>query len=325
MDIAKRLTIEQFPSLVNAFSPIKRLPKKRADSSEFVLYGTHLSRLDQVDIRQLADLGCSFLDAWHIGPQAVCLMQGKLTPSLFTFCDKHKLDLALTPESPSLFTPGVALFDMDSTLIQIECIDEIAKRVGLGDKIAHITERAMQGELDFEQSLRERVALLKGTDIGVLKEILVTLPYMSGAHALMATLRQWGWKIALASGGFTWFSDKVSEQLGLNFSRSNQLEFQDGKLTGNLIGEIIDAKKKADILVDLADFYHCELSNTVAVGDGANDLTMMEKAGLGIAYHAKPKVEKKADVAIRYSNLLGVLCVLSASFSAKGYPTHHRS
>lgn len=317
MDATKRLTIEQSPSLVNAFAPIKAFQKKSANASEFVLYGAHLPRLGQIEIRGLAELGCSFLDAWRIGPQAVCLMQGQLTPELLAFCDKQTLDFALTASSPSLFTPGVALFDMDSTLIQIECIDEIAKRVGLGDEIAQITERAMQGELDFEQSLRERVAILKGTDIRILKEILAAIPYMSGAHALMATLTHWGWKTGLASGGFTWFSDEVSQALSLDFARSNQLEFKDGKLTGNLIGEIIDAKKKADILVDLADFYHCELSNTLAVGDGANDLAMMEKAGLGIAYHAKPKVEKKAQVAIRHSDLLGVLCVLSASFKSR--------
>lgn len=317
MDTRKILTIEQHTALTRAFSPIKALQKKSANGVEFVLFSSDLARLEPVAISQLAELGCLFLDGWQIGAQAVCLMQGQLTPELFAYCDKYKLDLALKPRRLSLFTPGVALFDMDSTLIQIECIDEIAKRVGLGDKIAHITERAMQGELDFEQSLRERVAILKGTDISVLKEILVTMPYMSGAHTLMATLSHWGWKIGLASGGFTWFSDKVCEQLKLDFARSNQLEFLNGKLTGNLVGEIIDAKKKADILVDLADFYHCELSNTVAVGDGANDLAMMEKAGLGIAYHAKPKVEQRADVAIRHSNLLGVLSVLSASFKTK--------
>jgi phosphoserine phosphatase len=318
MNTTKRLTIEQSPSLVNRFSSIKTCSKKRGSVSVFVLYGRALSRFEQAQVRQLAEFGCTFIDGWYVGQEAVCLMQGELTPALFAFCDKHKLDLALKPESPTLFTPGVALFDMDSTLIQIECIDEIAKRVGLGDKIAHITERAMQGELDFEQSLRERVAILKGTDVRVLDDILAAIPYMSGAHSLMATLSHWGWKTALASGGFTWFSDRVSQTLGLDFARSNQLELRDGKLTGNLVGEIIDAKKKAGILVDLADFYHCPLSNTVAVGDGANDLAMMEKAGLGIAYHAKPKVEQKADVAIRHSNLLGVLCVLSATFRDKG-------
>jgi phosphoserine phosphatase len=173
--------------------------------------------------------------------------------------------------------------------------------------------RAMQGELDFKESLLQRVGSLAGADEAILAKVKSELPFMPEIRELVATMQKYGWKAAIASGGFTYFSDYLKEELNLVHAQSNQLEILNGKLTGNVIGDIVSAETKAEILVELADKYDIEISNTVAVGDGANDLVMMEAAGLGIAYHAKPKVQQQAQAAIRHADLGGVACILSAS------------
>lgn len=223
------------------------------------------------------------------------------------------LDCASITVLPELAKPGLIVMDMDSTAIQIECIDEIAKLAGVGELVSEITERAMQGELDFEASLRERVAALKGADESILSQVRQTLPLMPELVELVNTLKALGWKTAIASGGFTYFSDHLKEMLGLDFAQSNTLEIVDGKLTGKVLGDIVSAETKADILVTLADEYDVEPHNTVAVGDGANDLVMMATSGLGIAYHAKPKVQQQAQTAICHAGLGGVVCILSAA------------
>lgn len=207
--------------------------------------------------------------------------------------------------------------DMDSTAIQIECIDEIAKLAGVGELVSEVTERAMQGELDFEQSLRQRVAALKGADESILEQVRSTLPLMPDLEELVNTLSALGWKTAIASGGFTYFSDYLKDSLDLDHAQSNTLEIIDGKLTGQVLGDVVSATTKADILLELADKYNVEVHNTVAVGDGANDLVMMDIAGLGVAYHAKPKVEERAQTAVRFSGLGGVLCILSAKLAVQ--------
>lgn len=203
--------------------------------------------------------------------------------------------------------------DMDSTAIQIECIDEIAKFAGVGEEVAEVTERAMQGELDFEQSLRQRVSALAGTDESILSSVRNALPLMPDLPELVSTLRQFGWKTAIASGGFTYFSDYLKETLNLDHAESNQLEIVDGKLTGQVVGNVVSAQTKADILEELAKQYDIEPHNTIAVGDGANDLMMMSVAGLGIAYHAKPKVEQQAQTAVRYVGLGGTVYSICCS------------
>jgi len=241
------------------------------------------------------------------------LMAGEVTPQHETILQSLNLDYASLNEVPDLSTQGLIVFDMDSTAIQIECIDEIAKLAGVGDEVAEVTERAMQGELDFEQSLRQRVGKLKGADESILEQVRSQLPFMPDFEALIATLKALGWKTAIASGGFTYFSDYIKDKVDLDFARSNQLEIIDGKLTGKVLGDVVTAQMKSDILVELADEYEIEQHNTVAVGDGANDLVMMSVAGLGIAYHAKPKVEAQAQSAIRFAGLGGVLCILSGA------------
>ncbi|MFQ5518507.1 MAG: phosphoserine phosphatase SerB [Mariprofundus sp.] len=200
---------------------------------------------------------------------------------------------------PSLSEPGLLFMDMDSTLIQCECIDEIADFLGIKQQISEITERAMRGELDFSASLTERVQLLAGLDANVLERVyLERIKLTDGAENLIRTVQQHGWKVGLVSGGFTYFTDKFKARLNLDFTRSNRLEIHLGKLTGSVLGDIVDAETKRRCLLEQAEIHGIPLSQTVALGDGANDLPMIQTAGLGIAFHAKPKVQAEAPYAI---------------------------
>ncbi|GEM80148.1 phosphoserine phosphatase SerB [Vibrio superstes] len=250
---------------------------------------------------------------WNVGRYQVLLTKSALVKKMAALLAANKADFAHLTDLPDMSEPGLALFDMDSTLIEIECIDEIAKLAGVGEEVSEVTERAMQGELDFEQSLRQRVAKLADADESILKQVRSVLPLMAEAKPLIDGLKACGWKVAVASGGFTYFSNHLKELLELDFAQSNQLEIIDGKLTGNVVGDVVSAQTKADILEQLRADYQFEKSNCIAVGDGANDLVMMAAAGLGIAYHAKPKVVEQAQTAVSYADLGGVLCILSAS------------
>ena len=186
-------------------------------------------------------------------------------------------------------------FDMDSTLIQTECIDELAERAGVGDKVRAITERAMRGEIDFKESFTERVALLKGLDVSVMQDIAEHLPITEGVPRLMTVLKRCGYKIAILSGGFTYFGEYLQRKFGIDYVYANELEIgEDGKLTGHYVGDIVDGKRKAELLKLIAQVEKVNLAQTIAVGDGANDLPMITEAGLGIAFHAKPRVQAGA-------------------------------
>ena len=202
-------------------------------------------------------------------------------------------------------------FDMDSTLIQTECIDELAIRAGVGDKVKEITERAMRGEIDFKESFKERVALLKGLDVSVMQDIAEKLPITEGVDRLMAVLKRYGYKIAILSGGFTFFGEYLQRKYGIDYMYANELEIDDnGKLTGNYVGEIVDGHRKAELLKLIAQVEKVNLAQTIAVGDGANDLPMISEAGLGIAFHAKPRVQANAKQSINTIGLDGVLYFL---------------
>ena len=201
-------------------------------------------------------------------------------------------------------------FDMDSTLIQAEVIDELARHAGVVDKVAAITESAMRGELDFKESLRERVSLLEGLDESVLAKVAETVPYTEGAKRLVTTLKRLGYKVAILSGGFTYFGRHIQRELGVDYVYANELEIVDGKLTGRVVGEIVDGKRKAELLEEIALIEDISLQQVVAVGDGANDLPMLGVAGLGIAFHAKPIVRKGARQAISTLGLDGILYLL---------------
>jgi len=204
------------------------------------------------------------------------------------------------------------VMDMDSTLISIECIDEIADMVGIKPQIAAITERAMLGELDFAQSLRQRVALLKGLkESDLLRVLNERLKLNPGAVEWVETCKKNNITTLLVSGGFTFFSERVKAMLGLDYAVSNTLEIIDGQVTGNVLGDVVDAQTKADELVKLRDKLGLTAAQTIAIGDGANDLKMMSAAGIGIAYHAKPIVQEQATYALNYVGLEGAIGLLT--------------
>lgn len=210
-------------------------------------------------------------------------------------------------------------FDMDSTLIQTECIDELAMRAGVGDQVKAITESAMRGEIDFKESFAKRVSLLKGLDVSVMQEIAENLPITEGADRLMKVLKQCGYKIAILSGGFTFFGEYLQRKYGIDYVYANELEIgDDGKLTGNYVGEIVDGQRKAELLKLIAQVEKVNLAQTIAVGDGANDLPMLSEAGLGIAFHAKPRVVANAKQSINTIGLDGVLYFLGFKDSNLG-------
>lgn len=201
-------------------------------------------------------------------------------------------------------------FDMDSTLIETEVIDELAIRAGVGDEVKAITESAMRGEIDFIESFRERVALLKGLDESVMQEIAESLPITEGVDRLMYVLKKYGYKIAILSGGFTYFGQYLQQKYGIDYVYANELEIIDGKLTGRYLGDVVDGKRKAELLRLIAQVEKVDIAQTIAVGDGANDLPMLGIAGLGIAFHAKPKVVANAKQSINTIGLDGVLYFL---------------
>ncbi|MBU3021886.1 phosphoserine phosphatase SerB [Aestuariibacter sp. A3R04] len=234
-----------------------------------------------------------------------------LNDTLETLAQRYRVDIALQKDKPSLSAGGLLVMDMDSTVIQIECIDEIAKLAGLGDKVAQVTAKAMRGELDFNESLLSRVACLAGVPVAQMQQIRDGIPLMPGLVSLITILKKYGWKIAIASGGFTYFADHLKERLGLDEAFSNTLEVDNGLLTGRVVGDIVNAQAKADIVGALAQKWVIPMSQTVAMGDGANDLLMMGKAALGVACHAKPLVRKKADTAVRFGGLHTMLYLLA--------------
>ncbi len=220
------------------------------------------------------------------------------------------IDIAFQEDNIFRRNRRLVCFDMDSTLIQTEVIDELADRAGVGDKVREITERAMQGEIDFNESFIERVALLKGLDEKVMKEIAENLPITEGAERLMRTLNKYGYKTAILSGGFNYFGNYLKGRLGVDYVFSNELEIKDGKLTGKHLGDIVDGKRKAELLKLLAFKEDIHIDQVIAVGDGSNDLPMLQLAGLGIAFHAKPKVKENAANSISTIGLDAILYML---------------
>ena len=230
--------------------------------------------------------------------------------SLMKLSSEMGMDFSLQLDNMYRRMRRLICFDMDSTLIQTECIDELAERAGVGEQVRAITERAMRGEIDFKESFTERVALLKGLDESVMKEIAENLPITEGVERLMFVLKHYGYKIAILSGGFTYFGEYLKQRFGIDYVYANELEIENGKLTGRYVGEIVDGKRKAELLRLLAQVEKVDIAQTIAVGDGANDLPMLSTAGLGIAFHAKPKVVENAEQSINTIGLDGVLYFL---------------
>ena len=221
-----------------------------------------------------------------------------------------EMDISFQEDSMYRRMRRLICFDMDSTLIETEVIDELAIRAGVGDQVKAITEAAMRGEIDFCESFRQRCALLKGLDVSVMQEIAENLPITEGVDRLMRILKKVGFKIAILSGGFTYFGDFLKQKYNIDYVYANELEIENGKLTGNHVGDIVDGKRKAELLRLIAQVENVDIRQTVAVGDGANDLPMISIAGLGIAFHAKPKVKATAKQSISTIGLDGILYFL---------------
>jgi len=234
----------------------------------------------------------------------------KMKADFMRLAAEQEMDVSFQEESMFRRMRRLICFDMDSTLIDTEVIDELAMRAGVGEQVKAITESAMRGEIDFNESFRQRCALLKGLDVSVMQEIAENLPITEGADRLMSILKRVGFKIAILSGGFTYFGNYLKNKFGIDYVYANELEVVDGKLTGNYIGDIVDGKRKAELLRLIAQVENVDIRQTVAVGDGANDLPMISIAGLGIAFHAKPKVKATAKQSISTIGLDGILYFL---------------
>ena len=265
------------------------------------------SAITPAHLSQISRLTASTAAA-ALGAQAYRFEAAKAHPELADYCLANHLDMAYVPAGKKLSDFGLVVMDMDSTLITIECIDEIADMQGLKPQVASITEAAMRGELDFAESLRRRVALLKGLDESALQRVYdERLKLTAGAEPMLAKLKAHGIKTLLVSGGFVYFTERLKQRLGLDYAHANTLEIIDGKLTGKVLGDIVDAQAKADWLVRTRDALQLRPEQVIAMGDGANDLKMMSVAGVGIAFHAKPVVRAQASYALNFVGLDGLL------------------
>ena len=237
----------------------------------------------------------------------------ELRQSLLKLAGEQNIDIAYQEDNIFRRSRQLVVFDMDSTLIDAEVIDELAVEAGVGEQVAAITEAAMRGEVDFKQSFVQRVALLEGLSEGVLQTVAKRLRLNDGAEYLLKSLNQLGFKTAIVSGGFTFFARHLQKQLGVDYVYANELDVVKGVVTGNVVGEIIDGQRKAEILVEIANKLGLSLEQVIAVGDGANDLAMLNIAGLGIAFRAKPLVKASAKQAISNVGLDGILYLLGYS------------
>jgi phosphoserine phosphatase len=270
-----------------------------------VLQGPALSK---ADIDAVAD-GARPAAIVPLNEKAARLSGATPHDSIAKICEARRIDYAWMEPGRRFADLGLLAMDMDSTLITIECIDELGAMAGRGAEIAAITEAAMRGEIaDYQESLRRRVALLEGTKESVLEDVYrQKLRLTAGAEELLASCRKHGVKTLLVSGGFTYFVERVQQRLGIDYAICNRLEIRDGKLTGALLGDIVDAQAKAAKFGSLLESLKIGKQRSVAIGDGANDLKMMARAGLSIAFHAKPVVRAQASCSLTYSGLDGVL------------------
>lgn len=273
-----------------------------------VVQGSAITVAHLAHIHQLSNTSVQFV---QIAQHAYYLANQITSVAVQSFCTAQKIDCAYVEDHQLIQKFGLCVMDMDSTLINIECIDEIADMLNIKPQVAEITENAMRGEIDFATSLKKRVALLKGLDESALQRVIdERLQLNPGAQAWIAACKENGIKTMVVSGGFTLFANHIKNLLGLDYAVANTFEIIDGKLTGNILGDIVDAQRKADELVKLRDSLDLSASQTIAIGDGANDLKMMSVASIGVAYHAKPVVQAQATYALNYVGLDGVTHLL---------------
>lgn len=259
------------------------------------------------DLKEIAKLArASGIE--RVGDEAFRLRDAQPASGIAAYCEAARLDHAFVPESVRLADFGLVAMDMDSTLITIECIDELADLAGRKSEVGPITAAAMRGELDFAESLKQRVALLAGLGEDALERVYTErLALTPGAESMLAAMHDRGIRTLLVSGGFTYFTDRLRERLGLDYARGTALEIEDGKITGRLVGEIVDAARKARAMREVRDALGLATGRVLAIGDGANDLALMAEAGFSIAFHAKPAVKARATYALDFVGLDGVV------------------
>ena len=269
-----------------------------------------LHDIPSAQVAHLAQLS-NTLRIEQIAPHLYRLRDAKVHADISAYCFEHQIDFGFVAKDKYLSDFGLLVMDMDSTLISIECIDEIADMQGLKPQVAAITESAMRGEIDFAESLTRRVALLRGLDEQALNRVYdERLKLNPGAEVMLAALKKHGIKTLLVSGGFTFFTQHLQARLGLDFAHANELEIVNGKLTGKVLGEILDAQGKAEKLNHTRAELKLKREQVIAMGDGANDLKMMAQAGISIAYHAKPVVREQASYALNFVGLDGLINLL---------------
>jgi len=303
--------------MLNMLLPQEKISATKPSSATSLmnmqLYISHAGQAQLVALQKvLAELAIVVKDGWEVEGGVKLVVDGfadgaqALTRQLHDISEQLGLDIACVDgkPTPSLAEKGVLFMDMDSTLIQCECIDEIADFLGIKDEISRITQQAMEGKLDFSESLLARVSLLKGLDESVLQQVYAErIRLTDGAEKLIQTVQQAGWKVGLVSGGFTYFTQLLQQRLKLDFVAANTLEIVGGKLTGQVLGDIVDANMKQKLLLSQCKAWGIDVANSMALGDGANDLPMLTTAGLGIAFHAKPKVRQLAPYALSHGGL----------------------
>jgi phosphoserine phosphatase len=294
--------------VITAIGPTLGAPHLHAIASTLAAEGANIEKIGRLSENTLASVEIHAL-----------LPPGRdsdaLKRTLLSVATNAGFDVSLQRESLYRRSKRLVVLDMDSTLIRIEVIDELARAAGVGADVSRITERAMQGEMDYDESLRQRVGLLAGLDVAVLDKLAANLPLTDGAETLVRVLKRLGYKIAVISGGFSRAAEALKRRLGVDYAYSNNLEVQGGKLTGRVVGPIVNAQRKAELLETIAQAEGVLLDQVIAVGDGANDALMLERAGLGIAFHAKPKLREAADTSITAAGLDAILYLLG--FSAR--------
>lgn len=290
-----------------------------AGKTGWIIYGKKLNKTLLSKFQNKLAIPIVIVSSWKIKTYQVIRIAGVMPKNAQEIANHLTLDISIIDNLPTLQSEGLLVMDMDSTAIKIECIDEIAKQYGVGEQVSRITEQAMRGEIDFSTSLRKRVATLKNADLRILEKIKLNLPITPGLPFIVKELHKKNWKIAIVSGGFTFFADYLKDKFKLDMVYANELGVNNsGKLSGKVKGQIVDAKFKARTLQNLANQFNIPIEQTVAIGDGANDLMMIRIAGLGVAYHGKPKVVQKAKIGINYADLTGLICILSASLDSEG-------
>lgn len=323
-ELVNQQGLADFKLNANTLSPLEQTDAKNgAPLSKLIIFteGLHLQQLQQVsealsevlDIAFFRVIKVAGLQGFAVSAHVTVNIKNTINQQLETVANRFSVELCLIDKAPELSKPGLLLMDMDSTVIAVECIDEIAILAGVGEEVSAVTAQAMQGKLDFAQSLRSRVACLKNADELILQQVRTALPLMPGVANLVSILKSFDWKVAIASGGFSYFADYLQDRLNLDAAVANDLEIHHNKLTGQVQGAIIDANAKAETLNTLAEKWSITPEQTIAMGDGANDLVMMNTAALGVALHAKPVVRENADIAIRRGGLDSLLWVLAAS------------